>query len=287
MTALTRAITPNEIKGKLYRLPVAADAIIKGGAVVVLKSDGYATKATTATSLRPIGIAEPTDSIDNTGGDDGEIFVEVRSGIWGLQNSSGGDEITVADIGATVYLVDDQTVAKTNGGATRSAAGAVRMVEGSLVYVELGIPGTLNGGLLPANNLNDVSSAATARANIGANKVALTLKVPNLVGADAKTYRIVSPVAGLLKRTFTVLNDAALTTGDALLQTKINGSNAGSGTTGRVTITQAGSAAGDVDSTGTLAASNTIAVGDWLGVTISGTNDSTAATAEVTFYIET
>jgi hypothetical protein len=282
MTALTRSLTPNEIKGKLYRLPVAGLVKIFGGAVVVLNSDGYAEPATTGTSLRPIGIAEPTGIVDNTEGDDGDLYVEVRSGIWGLQNSAGGDEITVTDIGATVYLVDDQTVAKTTGGGTRSAAGAVRMIEGSLVYVELGIPGTLNGGLLPANNLSDVANAATARANLGANKVALTCKAANLVGADAKVYWVVSPVAGTLKKVYSVI-DADLTTGNATLTTKIG---AVAVTNGVVTITQAGSAAGDMD-VATPSAANTIAIGDVLSVTVGGLNDSTTPTAEVTFYIET
>ncbi len=40
-------------------------------------------------------------------------------------NSAAGDLITKADIGAACYIVDDQTVARTNGTNTRSPAGVV------------------------------------------------------------------------------------------------------------------------------------------------------------------
>ena len=35
-------------------------------------------------------------------------------------NSAAADAITLADVGADCYMVDDQTVAKTHGGNTRS-----------------------------------------------------------------------------------------------------------------------------------------------------------------------
>ncbi len=282
MTALTRSITPNEIKGKLYRFPVAAATKIFGGALVVLNDGGFAESAATAVDLRAVGIAEPTGIIDNSDGDDGDQFVLVRPGIWGLQNSSGGDLITPAEMGHTVYIVDDQTVAKTSAGGTRSPAGAVRMIEGDLVYVDIGMPSSIDGDLLAGNNLSDIASPATARANIGANKVALTLHASNLVGADAKVYRVVSPVAGTLKTARTVI-DKALAGGDSTLTTKINNVAV---TNGVVTITQAGSAAGDTD-VATATAANTVAIGDVISLTAGGAQSDTAVTANITLYIET
>ena len=35
-------------------------------------------------------------------------------------NSASGDLITAAEVGSDCYIVDDQTVAKTNGSSTRS-----------------------------------------------------------------------------------------------------------------------------------------------------------------------
>ncbi len=156
------------------------------------------------------------------------------------------------------------------------------MIEDGIVYVDLGMPSSIDGDLLAGNNLSDIASAATARANIGANKVPLDLEVADLVGVDAKVYRRVSPVAGLIKKVYSVI-DAALTTGNATLTTKIGATAV---TNGVVTITQAASAAGDVD-VATPTALNTVAIGDVISVTVGGTNDETDVTAAVTIYIET
>ena len=53
-------------------------------------------------------------------------------------NSSAGDLIVAADIGKVVYVVDDQTVAKTDGTSTRVAAGKCVGFEGTTVLVEVG-----------------------------------------------------------------------------------------------------------------------------------------------------
>lgn len=282
MTALARSISPNEIKGKLYRFPVAAGVKIYGGALLVLTTGGYAKPGVIATGLRAVGIAEPTGIIDNTDGADGDLYVEVRSGIWSFQNSAGGDEITAAEMGHTVYIVDDQTVAKTSNTNTRSPAGAVRMIEGGLVYVDIGMPSSIDGDLVASNNLSDVASAATARANLGANKVLLQMHIDNLVSADAAVYRCVSPVAGTLKTVRTVI-DEALAGGNATITTKINGVNV---TNGAVTITQADSAAGDID-LATATDANTVAVGDLITWTVGGTQTDDTATANLTALIET
>ncbi|MCY1460857.1 hypothetical protein D9M71_784510 [compost metagenome] len=57
--------------------------------------------------------------------------------MFAFANSAAGDEITRADIGATAYIVDDQTVAKTDGTSTRSVAGTIRDVDSDGVWVEI------------------------------------------------------------------------------------------------------------------------------------------------------
>ena len=74
--------------------------------------------------------------------------------------------------------------------------------------------------------------------------------------------------------------NAALATGDATLTGKI-GANAI--TNGVITITQAGSAAGDVDSA-TPSAAKTVAAGDVISFTGGGTSDATS-TATVSLLI--
>ena len=285
MTALTKSRPTPRLEGRRYSFPVAADVLIVSGAMIGVTSTGFAKGAITATGLRIVGISslDPAEGyVDNRDGAEGAKKVTVYAGIYGFKNSSDADLITAAQLGQTVYAVDDQTVAKTSGGGTRSPAGAVRMIEDGLVYVDLGMPSVLDGDLVASNNLSDVANAATARANLGANKFALDLHVDNLVGADAKVYRVRSPVAGTLKTTGSVI-DHALATGPATLTTKINTTAV---TDGVVTIAQAGSAAGDPD-VATATANNTVAVGDVLSVTVGGTNTDVDATANVTFYIET
>ncbi|CUH67985.1 hypothetical protein TG4357_03322 [Thalassovita gelatinovora] len=52
-----------------------------------------------------------------------------------MPNSAAADEITIADIGNKAYAVDDQTVAKTDGTATRSPAGIIDDVDANGVWV--------------------------------------------------------------------------------------------------------------------------------------------------------
>ncbi|MBL9047746.1 MAG: hypothetical protein JNK34_10655 [Tabrizicola sp.] len=103
--------------------PVAAAVKIWGGSLVMRNAAGYLTKGATATGCVSVGRAEKT--VDNTAGAAGAASVEYRIGLFLFANSAAGDLITIADIGKVCYIVDDQTVAKTDGTATRSRAGIV------------------------------------------------------------------------------------------------------------------------------------------------------------------
>ena len=61
----------------------------------------------------------------------------MRRGCFRFANSVAADLIALADIGADCFIVDDQTVAKTNGGATRSIAGKIRDVDADGVWVQI------------------------------------------------------------------------------------------------------------------------------------------------------
>lgn len=107
----------------------------------------------------------------------------------------------------------------------------------------------------------------------------LTVQCTDLTASSALVYGVPVPVAGTVTKIWSRLN-AALTTGNATLTGKI-GSTAI--TNGVVTITQSGSAAGDIDSA-TPTAANVVAVGDNLSVTVGGTNTG-AVRADVIFEI--
>lgn len=124
-----------ERASKQFSFPVAAATKLFAGGLVCVNATGYATKGAVATTLKTVGIAE--EQVDNSAGANGDKTVPVRRGLFRFKNSSAGDLIALADVGADCYVVDDETVAKTNGGATRSVAGKIRDVDASGVWVEI------------------------------------------------------------------------------------------------------------------------------------------------------
>lgn len=136
MTALTTDRDTQRRNGDQGVFPVAAATKIFAGAIVCAQTGAaFVTKGATATTLRGLGVAE--ELADNTSGSAGAINVKVRRDGWfRFANSSAGDLITLADVGADCYVVDDATVAKTSGGSTRSIAGKVRDVDAIGVWIE-------------------------------------------------------------------------------------------------------------------------------------------------------
>lgn len=125
--------TPSR-EGSIYQHPVKGGAKLFAGALGVLAA-GFATKGATATGLVAIGRVE--HFVDNTGGADGDVFVNIRRGVFRFENSDGADEIDRTKIGSTAYIVDDATVAATNDTNTRSAAGKIVDVDDDGVWIEI------------------------------------------------------------------------------------------------------------------------------------------------------
>lgn len=120
--------------GNFVTLPVAAASLIYQGAIVCINAAGFSVPGRTAADLKTVGVAR--SRADNSQGADGMIAVEADKGWFRFDNSAGADAIATADIGGTAYVVDDHTVAKTSGGATRSAAGTIKDVDAVGVWVD-------------------------------------------------------------------------------------------------------------------------------------------------------
>lgn len=131
-SAVTPRDTPQVTTGTVAR-DVAASTKILAGTIVCLNAAGYAVGASVATTLIADGRAEET--VDNSAGVAGAEKVTVRKGTFRFANSASTDAITRTEVGKNVYLVDNQTVAKTDGGATRSIAGKVFAVDAQGVWV--------------------------------------------------------------------------------------------------------------------------------------------------------
>jgi hypothetical protein len=113
--------------------PIAANTRIFQGALAVIDA-GNARPGATALNLIALGRARAT--YDNTGGAAGAITGEFDVGVFLFRNSS-TDPVVAADLGRDCFIVDDEIVAKTNGGNTRSVAGKVRGVTTAGIWVEI------------------------------------------------------------------------------------------------------------------------------------------------------
>ncbi len=134
MAALTADRSTPSRDGIDFSFPVAASTKIYAGSLVAINSSGYLTKGAASTTLKAAGVAQ--ELADNSAGADGAINAKVRRGVFRFDNSASGDLIALADIGANCYIVDDHTVAKTNGSSTRSVAGVIRSVDADGVWVQ-------------------------------------------------------------------------------------------------------------------------------------------------------
>jgi hypothetical protein len=118
-----------------------ANAIVFKGGIVVRDASGYGVAGLTGTGLTVVGVCDPqisaTDKVDNTGGANGAKTVRCMCGVFRFNNSTAGDLIGITEVGKRVYLVDDQTVAKTSNSSARSPAGIVEAVDSAGVWVRI------------------------------------------------------------------------------------------------------------------------------------------------------
>lgn len=122
--------------GRVQVHPVAAGARIYRGAITVLNAAGYAGPGITGTGLTAVGRCDRF--IDNINGLDGDQDVTISRGVFLFDNDP-ADPIDRSHIGDDCWIVDDQTVAATSGGDTRSIAGRVIQVNDSGIWVKVGL----------------------------------------------------------------------------------------------------------------------------------------------------
>lgn len=134
MPALTAPRNTPELAGNILSFPVKANTTIHQGSLVVIDA-GYAAPGRVATGLIAVGRAEASATAVAAGSSN----VAVKSGTFKFGNSSSGDLITQAHVGTDCFIVDDQTVARTNGTNTRSRAGIIVAVDSDGVWVQIGL----------------------------------------------------------------------------------------------------------------------------------------------------
>lgn len=153
----------------ILELGVKASTSILAGTLVCSDTSGYVVAGATGLNLVALGRAE--ESVDNSGGSNGALKVTIRQGVFPWANSGSTDAIAASDRGKICYIVDNQTVALTDGAGTRSPAGTIVNVDGSGVWVAtyvgaagIGAAASGGGGILrPAEQpAHEVRGASTA-----------------------------------------------------------------------------------------------------------------------------
>jgi hypothetical protein len=141
MAALTADRYDTFERASAHSMPhaeVGADStqFFKGGIVVLDSADGKMKKGATSTTQICLGRCEENvlTGTSNT------RKIKCRSGIFKWLNSAAGDAIAADDIGKPCFIVDDQTVALTDGTGTRSRAGIVHGVDSDGVWVSVTFP---------------------------------------------------------------------------------------------------------------------------------------------------
>lgn len=93
-------------------------------------------KAADAATYRAVGIFKHSAL---GGATDGAVTTELENDGWYcLKIGMDGDALTAADIGSVVYIIDDETVGKTNPNSVRARAGILRDVTAEGAWVEIG-----------------------------------------------------------------------------------------------------------------------------------------------------
>ena len=175
--------------GELISVPVATGVTIFAGALVAANATGFAVPGAVSTALTYLGRAE--EKVVNAGAD-GAKSVLVRRGKAFKFKNSGADAVTQAELGQLCFIVDDETVAKTNGNGTRSPAGAVVGIDTDGVWVG----GAGRGNLSATGALDFASIAAAASAD-------LTIAVAGAAVNDAVSLGLpAAPTAGLVFQGF-------------------------------------------------------------------------------------
>jgi hypothetical protein len=123
----------------------------------------------------------------------------------------------------------------------------------------------------------DIPYVAAADVN-NLNLITLTRTFNDI--STAGSQWVVCPIAGAVTKIWSVI-DNAITTANCTLSFEINGTAI---TSGNITITQAGSNAGDVDSS-TPSANNVLTAGQPIEIISDGASDTTC-NATITFVID-
>lgn len=254
-------------------LPVSAATAARSGQAVVVSPyyvSGYTVAAVNNEALViPLGLAEcgMQCTVATTPGSATTTLLTLSSGKFKGQT-----------LALTVTNTNTLVVPDSLGNVDFGAAGNLSITEGSAGFLlwdgskwrRIGVSTSASSAEL---NTLDGITATTAELN----QYVVTLDIVNL-DTDA-TYYVVLPHAGTIDTISSVIH-AAIATADATITCNIGATPI---TGGAITVTQAGSAAGDVDTVSPSAA-KTVTAGQAVNCAVTGSNTG-AARASLSFTV--
>lgn len=121
--------------------PQKGNTVAYAGGLVMIDSAGRAVKGQAVAGLLAAGVAKTNrdiDTYDATGLADGAQNVYFEEGVFPMVNSASTDAFSTSDQpGIPVFVVDDETAAKTSGGGARPPMGRLHHVDSMGVWVEI------------------------------------------------------------------------------------------------------------------------------------------------------
>ena len=172
--AAPQRTTHTSTRTRTNTMSLAAPAVLNGSKGPVALSFGRTTKAGKIFYARALVMLEPVGkflipaagttsggivcgrveldnhpSVDTTAGVDGDTTIDVKCGVFPFNIGSSADALAKADEGNDVYVIDDQTVGKTDGAVGRPIAGQLFLIgdangnanpTGAVAWVSVGGP---------------------------------------------------------------------------------------------------------------------------------------------------
>jgi hypothetical protein len=193
----------------------AANMKIYQGGIVGLNAAGYGVPGSDASCIVVVGVAEMDPNIgnvsDSTGLAAGVLTLRVIQGVFKFANSAAPNVLTIADRGRPCYLVDDQTVARTNG-LTPAPGGGQYISAGIVIGVDSA--GLVDVFLALQNCMLVRQASMGAPEEISAN-AALSLKTQTtrLTISGTKAYTLADGQFGGQRKFLYVVSAAATPSG--------------------------------------------------------------------------
>ena len=181
-TAATGPVNTPARTGLKSSFGVYANVIIYAGTMVALNSSGYAVPAANASGYQVVGRASRTiDNRDNNASGSSatnDKKIEVERGVFGWAVGN----VTIASIGAVLYVSDDNTVS-TTAGSYATIAGILVDVSGGYAWVD-------------TFNIPRAAGTFTTLSASGATTVGTTLGVTGILTASSNLAVAVDETVG-------------------------------------------------------------------------------------------